>query len=123
MQPRKEDKGYSRRKIFDAKTMIVMFTAMFGTGGITGLTSYLTDPNIAVQTKVDRAIVKTQAHDLDINSLKADVLQKSRRMEYYIKSHSDEEDLRQQLIDREFKHIRELLIEIKEDIKIIKNGR
>ena len=125
MQPRKEDKdgnGYAKRKIFDVKTLIVLFTAMFGTGGITGITSYLTDPNLVVQAKVDKVTIKTQSHDIDINSLKAEVLQKSMRMEYYIKSHSNEEDLRQQLIDKEFKHIRELLVEIKDDLEIIKNG-
>ncbi len=41
----------------------------------------------------------------------------------YIKSHSDEEDLRQQLTDSEFRHIRILLTEIKSEIKSMKNRR
>ena len=125
MQARKKDSaenGYAKRRFFDLKTTVLIITAMFGTGGITGLTSYLTDPNIAVQAKVERVAVKTQVQDLAINSLEADVRQKSMRMEYYIKSHAGEEDLRKELIDQEFKHIKELLIEIKSDLKIIKNS-
>ena len=44
------------------------------------------------------------------------------RVENYIKTHEDAEDLRQQLTDKEFEQIKELLQEIKEDVKAIKNG-
>jgi len=123
MTQRQSDAGYEKRRLFDLKTIIVILTAMFGTGGITGLTSYLTDPNIKVQAKVETLDTKTQSHELKIADITGKVQQGAMRMEYYIKSHNDEEQLKQQLIDKEFEHIKELLIEIKADVKAIKNGK
>lgn len=119
---RQRDDGYEKRRLFDLKTIIVILTAMFGTGGITGLTSYLTDPNIKIQTKVDVLDTTTRGQELKIADLTGKAQQSTMRMEYYIKSHSDEEQLKQQLIDKEFEHIKELLLEIKADVKAIKNG-
>ena len=96
VQSRKEDNGYAKRRMLDLKTIQILLMALVGTGGVTGLTSYLTDPNIAVQTKVDKVAVTTQTHELKLSTLSSDAKLKSMRMENYIISHAEEEDLRQQ---------------------------
>ena len=109
MTQRQSDDGYQKRKVFDIKTIIVIMTALFGSSGITGLTSYLTDPNIELQTKV--------------NTVESTLEMRTMRTENYIKAHDEETQLKQQLIDKEFEHIKELLLEIKADVKVIKNNK
>lgn len=127
MQARKSDQeannGYAKRRFFDLKTSILIITAMFGTGGITGLTSYLTDPNIRVQTKVESLNTISQKHELRITTIAGELERRKMRMENYVKTQEDKEELKQQLIDQEFKHIKDLLIEIKSDLKALRNGQ
>jgi len=120
LEKRRDDSGYNKRRVFDIKTIIVIMTALFGSSGITGLTSYLTDPNIELQMKVSAIEQEEKLHYTEITA-KAE--NQDTRMENYIKAHDNEVQLRQQLTDQEFEHIKELLQEIKTDVKSIKNGR
>ena len=117
----KSNGDYAKRRFFDLKTTLLIITAMFGTGSITGLTSYLTDPNIKVQSEVNGLRIRANANDLKIADIVGKGQQSTMRMEYYIESHDDEEKLKQKLIDKEFEHIKELLLEIRADLKVIKN--
>ena len=121
-EDRKDNGDYAKRRFFDLKTTLLIITAMFGTGSITGLTSYLTDPNIKVQSEVNGLKIRANTNDLKVADITGKAQQRTMRMEYYIKSHDDEEDLREKLIDKEFEHIKELLLEIKADIKDLKNN-
>lgn len=121
-EDRKDNGDYAKRRFFDLKTTLLIITAMFGTGSITGLTSYLTDPNIKVQAEVNGLKVRANASDLKVADLVGKGQQSTMRMEYYIKSHNDEEELKEKLIDREFEHIKELLLEIRADLKDIKSS-
>ena len=98
MQSRKQDNdknGYAKRRFFDLKTIILLTTVVGSTGGTTGLVSYLTDPNIVVQEKVDRVVVVAQKHELKLTTLGSEVKLKSMRMENYITAHAEEVKLSQ----------------------------
>ncbi len=115
VEPRKINNGYDKRRWIDARTAYLVIAMIIGSGGTTGLTSYFTNPNIGTQVQVHN-------HELKIADLTATIERQIMRTENYIKSHDDEGDLKQQIVDSEFRHIRDLLSEIKSDIKSIKNG-
>lgn len=109
---RQRDDGYAKRRLFDLRTIQILLMALIGTGGTTGIISYLTDPNIRIQSKVNE-------HEIKIVDLNKEVELRTMRMENYVKSHNEKEELRQQLNDKEFEHIKELLLEIRADLRLI----
>ena len=46
-----DDEGRIKRRMFDAKTVILLLTAILGPGGVVGYMNYTTDPNIQLQNR------------------------------------------------------------------------
>ena len=109
-------------KLFNLPDMMKLAMFLIG-GGATGAGIVATAPtNAAMDLKVHQVQERVQNHDLLINNCENTLVRQSTRAENYIKAHAEEERLRQEVIDRDIEHIKELLKEIKQDVKDIKNG-
>lgn len=123
MERRQKDDGYEKRRAFDYKTMLVIMTALVGSGGVTGLISAFTDPNVKLGMRVD-----TIESAVTQNTTRA--IRNYDTIEAYIKTHEKEETLKDQIVSGEFEHLKDLLNEIKndqeeikQDLRAIRNGR
>ena len=116
--------GAKQRSILQRKgyQILIIASMIIGPTGITGLMNAMTDPNIKIENRVDDVEIKDTSQDLQISGLRSDIKQREMRVENYIKSHSEQEALRRQLIEKEFEHMFIILEEIKKDVKDIKNG-
>jgi len=116
--------GAKRRSLLQRQStqLIMLASVIIGPAGITGLINAYTDPNVKQQSRIEQLEIESSSQKLKINSNKSKMEQQNMRMENYISGHEEQEKLRQQLNDKEFEHIRQLLLEIKEDVKSIKNG-
>jgi len=116
------EQSYKRRVPFDLKTITVLIVAMFGSGGVTGLVSLYTDPNVKLQTKIDTVSAQSETNKDTLTTIDSEVKQNREVFENYVKHEAEMESLRQQLIDSNHNHLKELLEEIRKDVKSIKNG-
>ena len=115
--------GYKQRSAFEKyKLVVFVVAAIVGPTGITGLMNAYTDPNIKLQGRVDAVEVKQGSQDLLLNGVKGKQALREMRVENYIKSHNETVQLRQEMTDKDIKHMMELLNEIKDDVKTRKNG-
>lgn len=113
---------YKKRRMLDTKTLYVIVAALVGPAGVTGLINAYTDPNVKQQARIETLETRNSSQDLGINGNKSEIAKQKMRVENYIVGHDEQVKLRQQITDKEFEHIRQLLIEIKDDVKQIKNG-
>ncbi len=118
-----DEEGYSKRSPLQKRGYqgLIIASMIIGPTGITGLMNAYTDPNIKLQSRIEQTETKNTAQDLEITGLTAKDREREMRVENYIKAHSEAQALRQQMTEKDYLHIMDLLNEIKDDVKHIKN--
>jgi hypothetical protein len=118
-----DDNGYKKRRIFDFKSVAILLAAIVGPTGVVGLMNAMTDPNITLQSRIQAVEARQSGQELKSIQIESKLEQRTMRVENYIKNQEEANKLRQKITDQELEHIKTLLKEIKDDVKVIKDGR
>ncbi len=108
----REQSSASDRRTFDAKTIMVSLSLIFGGGGVIGGVNYYTNPNIELQRRIGAVETLGNEQQVQLSNITGKNRLDELTLHQYITSHKEETDLKEQLMDHKLADIEKLLKEI-----------